>query len=51
MTPLQYAIYLMKCCFTNRPLSKIETKILDNIFTLGSTEIILLGEALWKMAN
>ena len=51
MAPLQYAIYLMKSCFTNRPLSKVEISILKNIFEIGSAEVVLLGEALWKMAN
>jgi hypothetical protein len=43
MTPLQYAMYLMKSCFTNRPFSKREWEKLENIINMGTTEVILLS--------
>jgi hypothetical protein len=51
MTPLQYAMYLMNSCFTNRPLLTIEAQKLNKIIEFGSTEVILLAEAIWRTAN
>jgi hypothetical protein len=48
MTPLEYSMYILKTCFTNRPLNTKESDKLKNVITLANDEMLLLCEVLWK---
>lgn len=53
MTPLDYAIYLLKSCLTNRPYTKNDMEKIKNIINdINPPEsIVLLLECLWSCSQ
>lgn len=53
MTPLDYSMYLLKCCLSNRPLNEFENNKINHIVEkLNPPEsIVLLCESLWVCSH
>ena len=51
MTPIQFAMYILQTCLTNRPLSEEEGEKLDNLLNEGNDEMMLMCEAIYQASK